>query len=98
MIVAIRAVRLGLVEQCAPLLSDAVICGHDQAFVAALAWPNLAACRKLAPELANADAETMVRHPAVVSVFDRELEGAEGQRQLPCRAAYAVMPAATSRM
>ena len=72
------AVRLGLVEQCAPLLSDAVICGHDQSFVAALAWPNLAACRRLAPELANADAETLVKHPTVVAALTERLKAQKG--------------------
>ena len=48
------AVRLALLDRCAPLISDAVICGHDRDFLAALAWPNVAACQRLAPELAGA--------------------------------------------
>ncbi|MDK3023420.1 feruloyl-CoA synthase [Cupriavidus taiwanensis] len=67
------AVRLALVEQCAPLIDDAVVCGHDRDFLAALAWPNLAACRKLAPELADADADTLVRHPIVVNAISERL-------------------------
>jgi len=66
------AVRLGLVEQCAPLLSDAVVCGHDHDYLAALAWPNVAACRALAPELDGLDAEALVEHPVVVqAIADR---------------------------
>ncbi|SFN43736.1 AMP-binding protein [Variovorax sp. OV329] len=63
------AVRLGLVESCAPLLADAVICGHDRDKVAALAWPNVAQCRSLAPELAEAPVETLIRHPLVIGAL-----------------------------
>lgn len=51
------AVRLALIDGCAPLLSDAVICGHDRDYLAALAWPNVAACRRIAPELEALDAD-----------------------------------------
>lgn len=40
-------VRLALLQCCAPLLQDAVICGHDRDCVSALAWLDLAACRRL---------------------------------------------------
>ncbi|SOZ17125.1 AMP-binding protein [Cupriavidus taiwanensis] len=69
------AVRLSLVEQCAPLISDAVICGHDGDYLAALAWPNFDACRKLHPELARLDAEALVRHPVVVRSVAERLQG-----------------------
>ena len=55
------AIRLGLVERCAPLITDAVICGHDQDYVAALAWPNVAACQRLMPELEGLDAAAIWR-------------------------------------
>ncbi|MGH8783792.1 MAG: feruloyl-CoA synthase [Cupriavidus necator] len=71
--VRVGAVRLGLVEQCAPLLTDAVICGHDHDYLAALAWPNVAACRKLAPELAELDADALVRHPVIVDAIRERL-------------------------
>ncbi|MCY1370778.1 hypothetical protein D9M69_578840 [compost metagenome] len=74
----VGAVRLGLVEQCAPLITDAVICGHDQHYVAALAWPNLAACRALHPELAELDAEALVRHPRVVAAIRERLRATGG--------------------
>jgi feruloyl-CoA synthase len=38
--------RLALLS-AARVLSDAVICGHDREYVAALAWVNLAEARKL---------------------------------------------------
>ena len=70
------AVRLGLVERCAPLITDAVICGHDREYVAALAWPNVAACRQLGPELAELDAQALVTHPLVVEAIRARLESA----------------------
>ena len=65
------AVRLALLECCSSLLTDAVICGHDHDYLAALAWPNVAACRKLAPELATLDAAALVQHPIVVDAISK---------------------------
>nr|WP_315598642.1 feruloyl-CoA synthase [uncultured Cupriavidus sp.] len=79
------AVRLALVEQCAPLLTDAVICGHDHDYLAALAWPNVAACRQLAPELAAADAAELVRHPVVINAIRERLRAAGGTASLSVR-------------
>lgn len=67
------ALRLALVDRCSPLLVDAVICGHDRDYVAALAWPNVAACRRLAPELAGLDAAALVRHPTLLAVLRERL-------------------------
>ncbi len=79
------AVRLGLVEQCAPLITDAVVCGHDYDYLAALAWPNLPACRRLAPELADADAEKLVRHPVVVNAIRERLRGGSAGASMAVR-------------
>ncbi len=76
------AVRLGLVEQCAPLINDAVICGHDHNYLAALAWPNVAACRQLAPELAELSVEALVRHPLVVGAIRQRLAAGTGTASL----------------
>lgn len=67
------SVRVALLEQCAPLLADAVICGHDRGYVAALAWPNVAACQQLAPELAGLPASALAAHPVVVEAVQRRL-------------------------
>lgn len=72
------AVRLGLVDLCAPLISDAVICGHDHDYLAALAWPNVAACRRLAPELAELDAAALAGHPVVVAALRERLARHQG--------------------
>jgi feruloyl-CoA synthase len=76
------AVRLGLVERCAPLIADAVICGHDENYVAALAWPNLAACQRLLPELAGLDADALVAHPALVAAIAERLRQDTGSTSL----------------
>lgn len=68
------AVRLALLDSCAPLLSDAVICGHDQAYLGALAWPNVAACQRLAPELEGLDPAALVTHPVVVEALSKRLQ------------------------
>jgi feruloyl-CoA synthase len=39
------ALRVDCIEAAQGLLTDVVVAGADQAFVALLAWPNLAACR-----------------------------------------------------
>ena len=67
------SVRLALIEQCAPLLADAVICGHDRAYVAALAWPNIAECQRLAPELSQLQGDALVAHPLVVDALTLKL-------------------------
>jgi hypothetical protein len=47
------AIRLAWWSAGAPVIGDAVIFGHDQTYVPALAWPNAAACQRLLPELAG---------------------------------------------
>lgn len=66
-------IRLQLLDKCSPLLTDAVICGHDRDFVAALAWPNLAACRELDPVLVPLDANALAKHPIVLSALREKL-------------------------
>ncbi|RCW69605.1 feruloyl-CoA synthase [Pseudorhodoferax soli] len=79
------AVRLGLVERCAPLITDAVICGHDQTYVAALAWPNVAACQCLLPELAGLEAAALVDHPALLAAIAERLRQDTGSASLRVR-------------
>jgi len=56
--------RATVVDAAAPLLQDVVVCGGDEAFVAVLAWLNLAAARELAA-LPQASREALNRHPLV---------------------------------
>ncbi|HEY1594042.1 MAG TPA: feruloyl-CoA synthase [Thermoleophilaceae bacterium] len=45
--VAVGALRGALVTACGGVLSDAVICGHDEAFASALAWVNDAEAQRV---------------------------------------------------
>jgi feruloyl-CoA synthase len=64
--------RALLVQACDPLIADALVCGEGRPYVAALAWPRLEACRKLAGAGPAVPAEAVLGHPAV---RERILEG-----------------------
>jgi len=72
------SVRVELIAKCTPLLADAVVCGHDRNYVAALAWPNVAACQRLAPELARLSAAELVEHPLVIAALAAKLREQDG--------------------
>lgn len=72
------SVRVDLIAQCSPLITDAVICGHDRDSVAALAWPNAQACRALAPALAELPLDQLVTHPIVVAALQQRLQRSAG--------------------
>ncbi|MDB5430884.1 MAG: AMP-dependent synthetase and ligase [Caulobacter sp.] len=63
--VAVGHLRAALVGAMMPLVSDLVVTGHDRPFIGALAWPDLAACRRLLGDAALTAAE-IVRAPRVV--------------------------------
>ena len=46
--------------------------------LAALAWPNLAACHRLAPELAGLDLKAIAKHPVVLAAIDKCLRAQAG--------------------
>ena len=50
--------RVEALAAAEPVIQDAVIAGHDRAFVGLLAWPNVAACRALLGDALAADATT----------------------------------------
>ena len=68
------AVRLELLNNCAPLVTDAVICGHDREFVTALAWLDVAACRALDPDLKSLNTQALIEHPAVRKALQERLK------------------------
>lgn len=41
--VSVGTLRPSIIAACAPLVSDAVICGQDKSYIGALIWPSLAA-------------------------------------------------------
>ncbi|HET6551759.1 MAG TPA: feruloyl-CoA synthase [Solirubrobacter sp.] len=63
--VSVGNLRVAALDAASPLLTDAVVCGHDRDYVALLAWPNVGAAREVAGE-PEAEADALVRSPAVV--------------------------------
>lgn len=49
--VNVGALRVAVLAAASPLLEDAVIAGHDREDIALLAFPSLAGCRALCPDL-----------------------------------------------
>ena len=66
--------RLEAVTTAAPLLQDALVTGHDRAYVGILAWPNIAACRELCGDSEAAlTVEELVRRKEVVDHVHRAM-------------------------
>src|SRR4051794_38698538 len=68
--VSVGNLRIAALEAASPLLSDAVVCGHDRDYVALLAWPNVNAAKEITGEPDASPAE-LVRAPALAE-FVRE--------------------------
>lgn len=62
--VRVSTLRILCVDAASPLLQDVVITGADQAFVGALAWLNLPACRAFVQDAAASFGD-LARHPAL---------------------------------
>ena len=58
--------RPDLIAAAAPLIQDAVIAGHDQDYIAALAWPNAAGLRSLTGADGDADLAELMADTKVV--------------------------------
>lgn len=72
--VSVGPLRARLVSAFAPLARDAVIAGHDRSEVAALIFPDIAACKALVGEGAREVKEAeLIAHPAVRNAFARIL-------------------------
>ena len=63
--VRVGAVRLAALDLFAPLVRDAVICGHDRDEIGVLAWPNEMACRALDASLKDMPLAELLLHPLV---------------------------------
>jgi feruloyl-CoA synthase len=72
--VRVGPLRLGLLSS-APLLSDAVICGHDAGYAAALAWVNQAEARRLL----DAEGDVAPSDPRLREHLTRMLAAVNGQ-------------------
>lgn len=71
--VHVGGLRLSALEAAAPLLQDAVVTGHNRDYIGLLAWPNLEACRELAPALAD-DPAALCASPEVAGEVRRCLQ------------------------
>ncbi|MEW6089665.1 MAG: AMP-binding protein [Pseudomonadota bacterium] len=63
--VSTGTLRADAVAACTPLVQDAVVCGLDKPYIALLAWPNIAAARKIAGLPDDAAPQDAISHPKV---------------------------------
>ncbi len=72
--VSVGPLRAAFIAHCAPLVRDVVLAGADRDDVTALVFPDLDACRPLAPDLAtDAPAARLLADPRVRAAFARLL-------------------------
>jgi feruloyl-CoA synthase len=68
--VSVGSLRSAFIAHFAPLVRDVVVAGADRDETAALVFPDLEACRKLAPDLAaDASTQTVLADPRVRAAF-----------------------------
>jgi feruloyl-CoA synthase len=67
--VSLGSLRSGLIDHFAPYVRDVVIAGPDRDDIGALIFPDLQACRRLVPDMADAPDEAVVADPRVVREF-----------------------------
>ena len=91
--VSVGPLRAAFIGHCTPLVRDVVLAGSDRDEVAALVFPDLDACRKLAPDLAaDVPAADLLADPRVRQAFARLLEAlAEGSRGTSTRVCRAIL-------
>ena len=91
--VSVGPLRAAFIAHCAPLVRDVVLAGADRDEVAALVFPDLEACRKLAPDLAHdASAAALLADARILAEFTRRLEAlAEPGRGTSARIRRAIL-------
>ena len=67
--VHVGPLRVSFIAHCAPYVKDVVIAGADRDTVAALIFPDLDACRRLAPDLKDVSSAGIVAHESVRREF-----------------------------
>jgi feruloyl-CoA synthase len=67
--VNVGPLRVAVIAHFAPYVRDVVIAGADRDFIAMLVFPELEACRRLAPDLKDATPAALVRHESVRREF-----------------------------
>jgi feruloyl-CoA synthase len=67
--VGVGPLRVAFIAHCAPYVKDVVIAGADRDYLGALIFPDLDACRRLAPDLQDASPASIVAHDSVRGEF-----------------------------
>ena len=74
--VSVGPLRAAFIAHCAPLVRDVVLAGAERDEVTALIFPDIDACRGIAPDLAaDAPAPVLLGDPRVRTAFARKLDG-----------------------
>ena len=71
--VSVGNLRVGVLGATAPLLQDAVVCGHDRNEIGLLAWPNVAGCNKVGGLPEDAPVTNAIASPRVVQRLRKDL-------------------------
>jgi feruloyl-CoA synthase len=71
--VSVGPLRARFLAHCAPYAKDVVIAGADLADIRVLVFPDLEACRTIAPDLASASPADLVNDARVRAEFQRRL-------------------------
>ncbi len=74
--VRVGLLRASLIATFAPLMKDVVVAGLNRDDIAVLIFPDMDACIKLVPHLANASPEEILGHEAVRAAFQAKLDEA----------------------
>lgn len=69
--VSVGTLRTEVLAAASPLLQDAVIAGHDKAFIGVLGWPSIVAAREIAGLAKDAPIAEVLASPKIVA-FVRE--------------------------
>jgi len=77
--VNVGPLRLKIIHWFAPYITDVVIAGHDENYIAVLLVPNLEACRSLAGLPKGSSASAILRHDAVRQKIGSLLESFAAQ-------------------
>jgi feruloyl-CoA synthase len=72
--VSVGPLRAAFIAHCAPLVRDVVLAGADRDEITALVFPDLDACRKLAPDLADTAPPGLVADPRIRAEFAHRLD------------------------
>ena len=76
--VSVGTLRASLIHHFAPYVQDAVICGRDRGYIAAMIFPDWAHLQALVPDGKEMDNETLATQPHVKEVMAERLEQMAG--------------------